>query len=372
MSIEVTDEMYKRALVSRGDTDRIVKMIKKAESGQDIKVVFFGGLITQGCNAALYEECYVQRTYRYLKNKFNNITVNYINAGVGATGSLIGVHRAGRMAIAENPDLVFVDCAVNDEDDVPSKEGYESLIRNLLTCSSKPAVVEIFMTKLEGDNVQDQEIKIGKQYNVPMISYRNAVYDEIQKKKITWNDIITDEVHPNSDGHEIISVLLSRFIEDVYNNEYKNNKEIALRDNVDGKECVYSDRYKDATIINYMSSDMINIKGFGRYEMGFQAFQNGWSYDGKTDKATLSVEVNAKNICVLYKKLVSDKAGKFTVSVNGEEKAHLDTYFKDGWGDYSEAEIVVNGDVKKKYNIEINVDDDSVGKDIIILGLMIS
>jgi len=373
MGFKITEEMFKRSLVNKGDVSRILKLIEKAENGEDITVAFLGGSITQGCNSTVCEKCYVELTYNWFKEKFNNVNVKHINAGVGATGSLIGVHRAERQVISENPDIVFVDAAVNDDEDYSCKVAYESVIRKLLSSKSKPAVVEVFMTTDTGVTVQDQQIEIGERYNIPMISFRNVIYNEVISNKIKYTDILTDEVHPNDDGHYIICNLLTKFINSVYENDYKKGDKINIVDNTLEIPCVFEDRYINGTILNNLQISPKEIIGFKNYDEGFQVFQNGWIYNSEgNDDGKLVIEVEAQNIILLYKKSTSENAAKISVKVNDKEKVLLDTYFKDGWGDYSATEILEVSDEIKKYKIEINVIKENTSKEITILGILVS
>lgn len=373
MNIKVTEEMIKRSLVNKGDVSRILKLIEKAENGEDITVAFLGGSITQGCNSTVYEKCYVELTYNWFKEKFNNINVKHINAGVGATGSLIGAHRVERQVISENPDIVFVDAAVNDDEDYSCKVAYESVIRKLLSSKSKPAVIEVFMTMDNGFNVQDQQIAIGERYNVPMISFRNVIYDEVMNNNIKFTDILTDEVHPNDDGHYVISQLLINFINSVYENDYKKGEEINIVDDVLERECVFEDKYINGNILNNLEISPKKRIGFKNYDEGFQVFQNGWKFDGAADEdGKLIFEVECKNVILLYKKTVAKDAGKIIVKVNGEKKVVLDTYFKDGWGDCSITEILELSEETKKYKIQIDVIKENTHKKITILGILVS
>lgn len=368
MKFEITEEMFKRSLVNRGDVSRILKLINKAEKGEDLTVVFFGGSITQGCNSTTPEKCYVELTYDWFKEKFKNVNVRRINAGVGATGSLIGVHRAERQVISENPDLVFVDAAVNDDEDYSCKAAYESLIKRLLASESKPAVIEVFMTMDTGFNVQEQQAEIGKRYNVPMISFRDALKCKVDKNEIKFADVLTDEVHPNDDGHYIISQLLINFINNIYKNDYKKEEEIKIINSVLDTPCVFEDRYINGTIMNNSKITPKQIIGFVNYDEGFQVFQNGWKYTGEDDKGgRLVFELEARNIILLFKKSISANSGKISIKVNDKETVIIDTYFKDGWGDYSATEILELSNEIKKYRIEI----DAV-KEITILGLLVS
>lgn len=373
MEFNITDEMYKKSLVSKGDVSRILKLIEKAEKGEDITVAFLGGSITQGCNSTVYEKCYVELTYNWFKEKFKNVNVKHINAGVGATGSLIGVHRAEKQVISENPDIVFVDAAVNDDEDYSCKVAYESVIRKLLCSKSKPAVVEIFMTMDTGFNVQEQQVEVGKRYNIPMISFRDAVKAEVDKNKIKYSDLLTDEVHPNDVGHYIISRLLIKLIEEVHKNDYIKGKDIEIEDNTLKTPCVFGDRYINGTILNNLTIIPKGISGFKNYDQGFQVFQNGWTFNETENKdGKLTFELEAKNIILLYKKSIAESAGKIRIKVNDKEKVFLDTFFKDGWGDYSATEILELSDEVKNYKIEIEVVKENMDKEITILGMLVS
>jgi lysophospholipase L1-like esterase len=373
VEFKITEEMLDSSLVNKGDISRILKLFAKIEKGDNITVAFLGGSITQGCNSTVPEKCYVELTYKWFENKFNNVNVKHINAGVGATGSLIGVHRAEMQVIKQSPDIVFVDAAVNDDEDYSCKVAYESLIRRLLSSENRPAVVEVFMTMDTGLNVQEQQVEIGNRYNVPMISFRDALKCEVEKNKMKFSDVLTDEVHPNDDGHYIISQLLAHFINNIYNNDYKKGEEIKILDDILDIPCVFEDRYINGKILNGSSIKPEEILGFNNYDEGFQVFKNGWKHDGKiADHGRLSFEISAKNIILLYKKSISENSGKISVKVNDKEKVLIDTCFKDGWGDYSATEILELSDEVKKYKIEINVIKEGTANEVTILGILVS
>lgn len=373
MSIKLSNEIIEKSLVNKGDILRILKLFEKARCGQDITIAFLGGSITQGCNSTVYEKCYVELVSKWFEEKFNNVKVEHINAGVGATGSLIGVHRAERQVISKNPDIVFVDAAVNDDDNYTCKVSYESEIRKLLSSPSKPAVIEVFMTMKDGINYQDQQIEVGKHYNVPMISFRNSAYEIVTSQNLKWSDLLTDEVHPNDDGHNIIATLLTDFLENIYSNDYKDGQEIEIIDNTLEKDCVFGDKYINGKMLNNKTVELTEITGFKNYAEGFQVFQDGWKFDGKeNEEGKLTLNVDGKNIILLYKKIIAENAGKFSVKVNGKEKVNFDTYFKDGWGDWTVTEILEESDEVKKYKIEIEVEKENMNREVTILGILVS
>lgn len=366
--MDISEKMIKNSLVYRGDVSRIETALKKAQEGQDITVAFLGGSITQGCNATSHDNCYAYKTYLWFKETFSNSNIKYINAGVGATGSVLGVHRLYKQVISQNPDIVFIDFAVNDSDDMYDRIAYESIIRKLLSLEKVPGIVEVFMSNFNGLNVQDQQILIGKKYNIPMISYRDAIFSEIFAGNLTWNEVGTDEVHPNNYGHHIISSLLINFISNIYNNLGKDaSKPINL-----GKP-LFGDKFINGTILNNKNIKVNYIEGFKADEEGFQVFHDGWTFTSKNGgSAKLSLEVEGKNIFLVYKMRVEENAAILKVTVDGKNTKTLNTFFKNGWGNYSNTELLVEQDKNEKHKIEIVIEDTGKDTEATIMGILVS
>lgn len=368
MEFKVTTDMINNSLVSKGDVSRIERAMNKAKIGQDITIAFLGGSITQGCNATKFEDCYASRTYKWFKDKFRNVKVKYVNAGVGATGSIIGVHRIEKQVLSQNPDIVFIDFAVNDKDSIYDKVAYESIIRRILSVENPPAIVEVFMSNFDGSNVQPQQIDIGRKYNLPMISFRNAIYIEMISERLQWKDVASDEVHPNDYGHFIISNLLTAFMEDVY----KNLKEVKVN-KIELGEPLFGDKYICGITMNNNNLEAKEVSGFSSDNEGFQVFKDGWKFISETGgEATLSVDLEGRNIFLLYKKTIKDTAAKLSVRIDDKEEIIIDTFFKDGWGDYSATELLVEELLSGKHKIEIKVLNENKPVEAYIMGFLVS
>ena len=104
----------KKSILNKGNQARIAKVLQKALSGEDITVVTIGGSITSGAWATSDENKYAVRVKNWFVEQFPNITVNFQNAGISATPSLIGVHRVAEQVLSFDPDFVVVDFTVNE------------------------------------------------------------------------------------------------------------------------------------------------------------------------------------------------------------------------------------------------------------------
>lgn len=75
---------------------------------------------------------------------------------------------------------------------------------------------------------------------------------------------------------------------------------------------------------------------------------------------------------MLFKKIVNDTAAKLSVKVDKKEPIIIDTFFKDGWRDYSATQVLVEEILNEKHNIEIKVINEGKLLEAYIMGLLIS
>ena len=213
---ELTQHMIDMSRLNEGNKVRVANVIKKMKNGEEVTVGYIGGSITQGTSAG-NELCYARLTTNYLEEMYPDAKINYVNAGIGATGSYIGVHRVTNDLLSHSPDLVFVEFSVNDTTEFTerNKESYDSLLRTIWNSSKNPAIITVATTQEDGTSFQEQHAEIVKHYDLPMISYRNTILDTIEHGDITWKDISGDNIHPNVPGHKIVAQLLKAYIADV-------------------------------------------------------------------------------------------------------------------------------------------------------------
>lgn len=210
----VTELMRHRGLVSAGDPARIQAVLAKARRGEAICVAAIGGSITAGGVATKDPtRRYVQQLAKWFEKTFPGLKVRFVNAGIGGTNSGYGALRVQRDVIAQQPDLVVVEYAVNDTMAVAKlDESYEGVLRQLLGSSTNRAVIELFFMHKDGKSAQPEQVALGRHYGLPMISFRDAVWPELQSGAIKWETIYDDVVHPNDAGHDIASELLCSFL----------------------------------------------------------------------------------------------------------------------------------------------------------------
>ncbi len=367
----ITDRMVALSELNLGNQVRLANVMKKAEGGGEITVAYIGGSITQGSTAG-DNDCYARLVTNWFESTFSAAKVNYVRAGIGATGSYIGVHRAATDVIANKPDVVFVEFSVNDttENTRRNVDSYDSLLRMLWSSESKPALVCIGMTQENGTSFQNYHYDIAKSYDLPFISYRNAILDVIDKGHIKWDDISDDNIHPNTVGHKVLTQIITHYLDKV--NAGKND--------VSGDESNFStpfttDKYAGATILNPSNFEATDETGkFKPYpDTGFGNITGYWNArvgGGKFDGAKLTFkDVEAKNIGLLYG-MLTNGGTTLDVYVDGQLVKSINTDFTGGWGSYVESAEIISFTEKGKHTVEIAPQEG--GKMVTITGLMIS
>jgi lysophospholipase L1-like esterase len=131
--------------------------LDKAASGEPIVVAYLGGSITvgaatwplSGTNAAdeSYDFSSYDRdmnswralTYEWLRTQYEKTAGQFrqVDAAIGGTPSLLGAYRLEQDVLSQNPDLVFVEFAVNDSSVATLTQDDPSAARSMLrTCRS--------------------------------------------------------------------------------------------------------------------------------------------------------------------------------------------------------------------------------------------
>lgn len=359
-----TEDMIRRAVVNPGNTARLADAMKRAQAGEKITIGTIGGSITQGTAASTTDERYANRALQWWAKTFPKAQLDFVNAGIGATDSYIGVHRVDADLLSKKPDVVIVEFSVNDTDAALNLQTYDSLVRKILQAENHPAVILLFTTQEDGTSLQDTHMQIGSAYNLPMISYKNAVLPEIEAGKFTWKDISPDNIHPNSVGHGIIGELLWSYFNSVY----------AKLDQINTSELTFTatpvtkDLYAKGQLLDSKTLTPKTMQGFEQAEVSNQ-FPNDWT---TKEGGELTFEVTGSNIGVLYYKTVDGKSGQYCVYVDDRLIQVLDGDFTGGWGNYAQAQQVYTSDTPSTHTVTIKQLDGTDLTQFTVLGLLVS
>lgn len=347
----VTQAMLDRAIVSADGSSRIAKVMQKAARGEKISVVTLGGSITHGSGASTENKRYANIVAKWWRDAFPQTTVKFHNSGIGATGSMLGVHRLERDVYAHDPDFLIVEFAVNDTNS-GTQESYENLIRRVVTQSPDTAIIMLFMTTEWFDDKQAEEVPIGRAYGIPMISYRDAIKPEVQSGRYTFKNQLSDDgTHPNDFGYAIVGNLITSYLDGVkavYADYSTIIPEIPAQP-------MTSEKYMNAKM--YWCNEGLEPTSLGSWvkdTYAFYDFSGSWSV--KSGRQPLTFEVDAKNVKILYEKSIStSKSGVIQMRVDTSLVGTVNSYFENGWGDYQTIADVYDGSEFKHHKLRFTL-----------------
>jgi lysophospholipase L1-like esterase len=350
------------SLVSEGNLARLQRALARARRGETTTVAVIGGSITQGAKASKPENRYGNHIAAWWREKFPKTKIEFVNAGIGATGTNYGALRARRDLLSHQPDFVVVEYSVNDPALPPSAETMEGLLRQILRQPNQPAALLLFMMRKDGGNTQAWHGKVGKHYALPMVSFRDALWPEIQAGRLPWETLIADQVHPNDAGHACAAMFVTSLLEKVL-------KELPPDDRLAAVAPVPAPLFTDL------------FEHTALFEAGdLQPRKNdGWTLDQKihgwrSDKpgSVIEFEIEGRTIYAMHY-VVRKAMGKAKAQVDAGEPVTLNGWFDQTWGGYRCSTVLARDLKPGPHRVRVELLEDkspaSEGHEFHLLGL---
>lgn len=323
-------------IINRGNLSRLIRCMERAQAGEKLTIGFTGGSITQGSLSSSPQTCYAYLVYKWWQASFPETEFVYVNGGIGGTTSQFGVARVQDDLLVYKPDFVIVDFSVNDENTEHFKETYEGLIRNIYKEKHMPAVLPVCNVRYDdGTNAQDMHLAIGKAYNLPVISMKQAVYSKVASGEIAARTITPDDLHPNDKGHKLVAGVITGFL-DAVREQYekgmiqRTEEEPAMPAPITENGYEHSVRYRSS---NYHADCEGFIPDRQKSLENPPLFTQGWTASEAGERITFRIKAAA--IAVQYRKSVRTPVPAVRVVIDGdiENAKILDADFNGGWGD---------------------------------------
>lgn len=339
--------------VNRGCLYRIKELMRRAEAGDKMTLAFLGGSITQGSLSSQYTNCYAYLVYDWFVKKFPKTAFTYINAGIGGTTSQFGVSRVEADVLSYNPDFVLIEFSVNDDNTDFYKETYEGLVRKVYGNPFEPAVLLVHNICYDtGVSAEEKHREIGAHYNLPSVSMKSTIYEEVVSGAIPNRDITPDDLHPNTEGHALLAEVISDFLEKVYEQREATEEKFVM------PAALTANAYENA--IRYQNHNCAPVcDGFTQdnslKKHVTDIFRYGWTASDKG--ASITFEVKGTELAVQYRKSVNKPAPIAVAIVDGDEEnaVILDANFEETWGDSLAIDTIAHHIENKLHKVEVRL-----------------
>lgn len=359
------DIMVEKSLGSRGNNYRLKKFLEKVRAGEQVTVAFLGGSITEGYNAGT-ETIFSTLVTDYLNTNYGTgSNVTCLNAGLSGTPSILGLIRSDRDVFYAEPDLIFIEFAVNDGASQMDDNGFESLLRKALMQPQEPAVIVLNSVTDEGYTCQDNMNTIAFQYGVPSVNVKTAIwpYIEAGTGDFKWSDWADDSAHPNASGHLLYSKFIIHLIELLDAAEIEEPKELPA------KFVMGSDHTGMKMVDRSMNSDLISITDSENYsENGdLDSFDKGWTkLEG--ENGSFAFTFTGKALYMVFKDTTDSRYGTAEIYVDGERVYELEGNSEDGWNNPATA-MVYTSKESAEHTVLVRMKDGDEEKRFSILAL---
>lgn len=390
-------QMISRSLMQTGNTERLRKVLDKAAAGEDVTLSFIGGSITQGAGAIpINEKCYARVFYEdFVKRYMKGGECTFVKAGVGGTPSELGMIRFERDVLrdgAEEPDLVVIEFAVNDEGDETQGVCYESLARKALALPWKPAVVLLFAVFSNDWNLQDRLSPVGRNYDLPMVSVLDAVSPQFpllpsEGRVISRNQYFYDVYHPSNLGHQVMADCLSNLIDVVNASDDSLEKEPDVAETapvigadfenielLDNKELErLKDKFKitevDEGSFNKTDEDLQAVEMDKDIKMTPE-FPHNWCHEEGAGTEPFKMTITCRRLLLIFKDSANATHGTAEIFIDGKLIREADPHINN-WT-HCNAVIILNEETSQEHDVVIQMKKGQEDKKFTILGFGIA
>ena len=350
-------QFYEKSILSMGNTSRLCEKIEKAQRGEPVRVSYLGGSITEGGRT---DTCYAARSYRYFADTFGTgSNVSFTNAGMSGTSSVVGLLRAQKDILSEQPDVIFIEFSVNDHPGESYEKGFEGLVRKCLMQENAPAVILLINRSKGGYSSQAQMEKVGRNYDVPIISMDNALTYAFNTGLLRTEDYYTDEYHPHAEGAALISDCIGYYYRQALRTENR------------------SDAYTMPTTVaygsEYTTATIMPLSSLGDFSAG--SFRQGNGYgtlpysleNTKSGNSPITFTTQGRGLFLVYK-ANSQGMGTMNIRVNGHD-ASISGNKQYTWGG-PDADLAYIQEDTGELNVTLSMQDPSADFTIWGIGII--
>lgn len=187
---------------------------------KSVTVGYIGGSITE-------QEGYRKAFTARLRSEYPENEINEVNAAMGGTNSFLGVCRVQRDLISENPDIVFVEFSVNDDNSEYNTffgRTYEGIVRKLKKRNPDMLIAGVGLTtKGMNDSFYEKgelpnSVKLHKEvceyYKLPYVNMGKTLFEYMKEHKKEMLEFTNDNVHTNEKGGEFYGDVLWNELKD--------------------------------------------------------------------------------------------------------------------------------------------------------------
>lgn len=324
--------------------DGLGNAFAKLREGGEVKIAYLGGSITA-------QNGWRPKTLKWFRESFPKADVVEVNAAIGGTGSDLGVFRLQQDVLQHNPDLLFVEFAVNDGGAPPRDiwRAMEGIVRK--TWRQNPSIdicyVYTFAVGFERDlnegvcpRAASADEILADHYGIPSINVALRVTELAREGKLQFKPktdpetkkeleapsgvilFSKDGVHPLDAGHDVYTGVITSALAEMANAAAPRAHELKspfVEDNWERAKLLPLER----TMLTPGWRRLDPEKGLGK------RFHNRMKSIWEADRPGEKISFRFKGTAVRLYDLMGPDAGQVVCTIDGktgQPRARFDSY----------------------------------------------
>ncbi len=343
----------------RSHLDHSRQAFEKEKQGT---VAFLGGSITE-------MNGYRVMVQADLQARFPDTQFTFINAGISSTCSTTGAFRLAEDVLAAKPDLLFVEFAVNDDQDASHAareciRGMEGILRRARTAlPDLDIVVTHFVNPPMLQQLQNGETPtssgahewVASHYGISSIDLAREVAERIAAGTLTWQQY--GGTHPKEPGNRIAAVMIADLLNTAWSDpisDHPHNEPHRLAKQIDKNSYVHGKllpptaaKLGKGWVVH--RPDWANLPGSNR-----ERFSDMQLLCSTEPESECSIDFTGTGIGLFV--LAGPDAGVVEYSIDGDEPRQVDLYHHYSSGLHYPRTVMLDADLERgAHQINIRV-----------------
>ncbi len=177
---------------------------------KELNIVYVGGSVTDGYGSSNQNtKSWRHLTTQWFKKNFPDANITDTKASIGGTGSYLASFRFEREIKPHNPDLLFIEFAINDYyGSTPYDKvvrASETLVRKAYEANPHMDIIYVLTFDVDVATSDYESLRahrdVANKYGLMSIKLSDYFYPMLSKTRDNFYDYFADGVHPNDNGY---------------------------------------------------------------------------------------------------------------------------------------------------------------------------
>lgn len=343
------------------NNSRIKRAAKRALDSEQLNIVYLGGAVTVGYvpEKGIVKDNYVQLSFDHFCRKTGNYECLLNNMGFSGEDPFMGLSLTDRYYNKEDPDIVFLEYALNSsDDDEESCLAFEGLVRKYYDTKKKTAIVVLILPDMNKETPSYIK-EIAEYYELCVIDIASDLNEKIKKKVMKKSDVFLESGYPSLDGHRYFANCIAAFYSRVW-------REKLMKESPAPQMPLFSDIYKDFRFIGFNWIRDISIQGFDFTEKN-ELFPKMLSSNG-SDMSVVSFTVRFSSLFLIYEESANINCGDLQVYVDNSYTDNISGYQPGSW-ENPKIKMICRNDNEAFHDVKIVMKNGDRKRFINLLGI---